>query len=563
MGGGASAQAVTLLAAISCLAVIGLRGQELSRAQILAEVPIAPLTAAIWNEDSARVKALLDSGADSNTPADGQSTTPWTWAVIAGHRESLGLMRRTAKVQPKTERVMWMALQRDDVDLVTRFLASGLDVEFRADGYTPLMAASASGYVDMMRRLLEHGAQVNSRDQFDDTALMAAVRSGRPEAVRLLIDRGATVSVRDNSQRSAVTWALREGRSDLVRLLGGTGTSPDSPPEPSVTRRPAPGSRAAIARALPLLQRSASVWNERRDCASCHHQGVIVQVTSLARRHGFTIDAALAVAQDQRLAAEFLPVEAEMRKSAATSEGVMRYSMRLAGTAPFAMAWFLAAHAQALAPTNSAYEVGAELLGRMQMPDGRWRVTAPRVPIESSDIKATAAAVRALTAYAPRNDETKARLERAGQWLLVARATTLDDLAYRLLGLQWSGTRGRPLRAARDALAGEQRPDGGWAQRQWMNTDAYATALALIALHDGGAMPPSADVYQRGVGYLLRTQHSDGSWFVPKRAPSFNRYFESGFPYGKHQFISFAATGFATIALLHEAAAAAPAADVP
>jgi hypothetical protein len=38
---------------------------------------------------------------------------------------------------------------------------------------------------------------------------------------------------------------------------------------------------------------------------------------------------------------------------------------------------------------------------------------------------------------------------------------------------------------------------------------------------------------------------------VHKRAASFNQYFESGFPYGKHQFSSFAGTAWATMALMY------------
>lgn len=48
--------------------------------------------------------------------------------------------------------------------------------------------------------------------------------------------------------------------------------------------------------------------------------------------------------------------------------------------------------------------------------------------------------------------------------------------------------------------------------------------------------------YQRGVKYLLETQEPDGSWLVHKRAVPINEYFESGFPHGKFQFISYPGT---------------------
>jgi hypothetical protein len=94
-----------------------------------------------------------------------------------------------------------------------------------------------------------------------------------------------------------------------------------------------------------------------------------------------------------------------------------------------------------------------------------------------------------------------------------------------------------------------QREGGGWAQTPHLQPDAYATATALYALHEGGGISPSHAAYQRGVKFLLDTQAADGSWHVATRAPRIQPYFESGFPYGHDQWISEWATGWATIAL--------------
>ena len=51
------------------------------------------------------------------------------------------------------------------------------------------------------------------------------------------------------------------------------------------------------------------------------------------------------------------------------------------------------------------------------------------------------------------------------------------------------------------------------------------------------------------VTFLLASQLEDGSWLVRSRSKPFQKYFESGFPHGKDQFISCAATGWAVTAL--------------
>jgi N-acyl-D-amino-acid deacylase len=62
-------------------------------------------------------------------------------------------------------------------------------------------------------------------------------------------------------------------------------------------------------------------------------------------------------------------------------------------------------------------------------------------------------------------------------------------------------------------------------------------------------MAVTSPVYQKGVDYLLRTQAADGTWHVQTRAIWLQPYFESGFPYGRDQFISVAGTAWATMAL--------------
>ena len=45
----------------------------------------------------------------------------------------------------------------------------------------------------------------------------------------------------------------------------------------------------------------------------------------------------------------------------------------------------------------------------------------------------------------------------------------------------------------------------------------------------------------------------DGSWFVNKRAVYANNYFDTGFPHGESQYISYGATCWSTMALMFAA----------
>jgi hypothetical protein len=186
-----------------------------------------------------------------------------------------------------------------------------------------------------------------------------------------------------------------------------------------------------------------------------------------------------------------------------------------------------------------------------QKKDGQWQTRVYRPPHDASHFAFTALAVRGLQIYAPRGrrQEIDKRIARARDWLVQTPAAETEDKASRLLGLRWVGAGEPTIREAADLLLHEQRPDGGWAQLPTLPSDAYATGEVLYALHEGAGIPANNPAYERGVNFLLRTQLADGSWFVPTRSFPVIESFDCGFPHGRSQFISTAATCWATMAL--------------
>jgi hypothetical protein len=170
-----------------------------------------------------------------------------------------------------------------------------------------------------------------------------------------------------------------------------------------------------------------------------------------------------------------------------------------------------------------------------------------------TDFTATALAVRSLRDFVPkeRAREIEPRYARAREWLAKTPARSTEEKTFRLLGLAWAGAAKEdpPVQQAIRTLLTDQRKDGGWGPTPALTSDAYSTGEVLVALHQAGGLSVSDPAYQRGVTFLLRMQEGDGSWFVRSRAVPFQPYFETGFPYGKDQFISAAATGWATMAL--------------
>jgi pimeloyl-ACP methyl ester carboxylesterase len=514
--------------------------------------PVPPLTVAVWNQQTEDVRRLLQDGADPNRPFGKPALTAWQVAVMVNHQPSLELFAQHGGERPKshyTPTLFKAALQRGDARLVAEFIRAGVSLWFGDAEYSPLGIAAANGYVDVMRELLDAGAYVDYQDRFGDSALMAAVRSGRVEAVRLLVSRGARTSLRDADGLTAMDWAERMGRRSVVDALL---TEHDIRP---LAKKKLKGFdpvavHPAAERGLLLLERGGSDWLERQGCASCHHQGLLVPMASVARRQGFAIDENRARAQEERLRSMVASFETVMKAAHGSDEAAVRFSLGFLGQLAAGSAFLLDA---AMAPGSARQpfeELAASVTASTQLPDGRWRVGTPRVPIQESDFQTTALMIRILK-RAPQVANTPQRIARGRAWLVSAPATTTIDKAYRLLGLHWADADRDLVKQAMDELLAAQEENGGWAQLPGLNADAYATGLALVVLHETEGLAETHTSYGRGVQFLLRTQQNDGSWFVHKRAASMNRYFETGFPHGKHQFSSFTGTAWATMALMY------------
>jgi squalene cyclase len=203
-------------------------------------------------------------------------------------------------------------------------------------------------------------------------------------------------------------------------------------------------------------------------------------------------------------------------------------------------------------PPDPATDAMARYLKFRQSANGAWPTFGGRPPIESSDIQGTATALRAIQVYMPKVQRTEydKSVQLAAEWLAQAQPKSTEDRAFQLFGLIWAGGNQEIVRKAAGDLLKEQRSDGGWAQTSSLPSDAYATGQALVALKEAGVVTPADATYNRGARFLMNTQGEDGSWYVRSRSIPFQPYFESGFPYGPDQFISAAATNWATMALL-------------
>jgi hypothetical protein len=301
-----------------------------------------------------------------------------------------------------------------------------------------------------------------------------------------------------------------------------------------------PPARTGAARALPLLAKAASGHAEQKTCFACHNQAFPLMAHRAAAARGFRVSDELFQAQAEHVAA-FLGTNRERFLKGQGTGG----ASDTAGYALFALE-------QAGYPPDEKTAAVVEYLLQTQADRDHWKTTSNRPPTEASSFATTTLAVRGLTKWATpeQKERVEKRVSAARGWFLKTHPADTEDRVFRLFGLKAAGADERDVAAAAWDLLKTQRADGGWGQLEKMPADPYATGTALVALREAGGLPATHPAYQRGVEFLLRTQLPDGSWWVRSRSKPFQPYYESGFPHEKDQFISAAATGWATTALV-------------
>src|SRR5262245_8326441 len=502
------------------------------------------------------VKLLLDRGANPNPTKNPAEPAPLAQAALAGDAESMQLLLdRGADVKEAGPPALIMAATMNCSKCVDLIVTKNLD----RSAYTiALLRAAILGDLRATRLMLDHGADVNAVDPLGRTALMYAATSDLLplDVVKLLIERGANVNARSQHAQSADTGltaldlAKMRGETPIVTLLIKSGATGAGRPTPALKPQRGNTIPNAIQHSLPLLQRTDASFITKSGCVSCHNNSLEAMAVGLARRTGFRVDEQIAA---QQVKANALFIE---RRRDSLHQG---FFAAQAGAEAFGdtfgpdfLSYILVGlEAEHYKPDLNTDAVTMYLKTR-QMPDGRWvfGARAPRPPLCSDYIGQTALSMRALQLYAPKIDKAgyEKTIQLAAAWLANVEPRTNEDQIWRLLGLAWAARDKEAIKKAQRELLAAQRSDGGWSDFASMDSNAYATGRALVALQTAG-LPVSHPAYQRGAQFLLKNQLEDGSWYVKSRAAGLQPYFGGGFPHGVDQWISAAGTSWATMAL--------------
>jgi len=182
---------------------------------------------AVVADRRSEVRDLLARGMDPNT-VDPNGDPVLLIAVRSGWDATTDmLLAAGAKVDAQNrfgDRPLMVAALNGNLAMCKKLLARG--AELSPPGWTPLIYAASNDQIDVMRYLIDAGANVNAESANGTTALMMAARGGHRQAVDLLLARGADVNHRNQNGATALSWARRGGFDGIDNALTDRGALP-------------------------------------------------------------------------------------------------------------------------------------------------------------------------------------------------------------------------------------------------------------------------------------------------------------------------------------------------
>ena len=176
---------------------------------------------AVKRDDAAAVANLLKRGFDANT-LDPKGLHGLFLAVQEPSPNVADVLIRWPKTDvefrsAKDESPLMLASLRGHLDLVKKLVERGGDVN--KSGWTPLHYAATSGHLKIMDLLLENHAYIDAESPNKTTPLMMAAQYGTAAAVRLLLEAGADATLRNELGLNAIDFANRGKRPDSAELI--------------------------------------------------------------------------------------------------------------------------------------------------------------------------------------------------------------------------------------------------------------------------------------------------------------------------------------------------------
>lgn len=172
------------------------------------------------------VRRLIQLGADLNLEND-KGSTPLYWAVRYGYPHLVEILAKEGRANVRQQRKLGLvspivlASALGFHDIVRILLENGADANVKINNdQTALHVASAEGNNDVIRVLLSEGkVDVNHADSNGNTALLFATRAANIGTMKLLVDSGANIDCKNKLSQNIWDYAMQTRDNEFLKIV--------------------------------------------------------------------------------------------------------------------------------------------------------------------------------------------------------------------------------------------------------------------------------------------------------------------------------------------------------
>jgi uncharacterized protein len=130
---------------------------------------------------------------------------------------------------PTTNDAFAQCVTEDKTEEVSLFLAAGFSPDTKDKKGVPLISIAArNGKINTLKLLLKSGAQVNLiAEDRGSTAIFDSALGRNKDIVKILIDAGADVNIQSKDGQTALVVVVGSGDEEIVEMLFKAGANPD------------------------------------------------------------------------------------------------------------------------------------------------------------------------------------------------------------------------------------------------------------------------------------------------------------------------------------------------
>jgi ankyrin repeat protein len=171
------------------------------------------------------IKMLIELGADVNGGDYGASENPLMHAARHGHLEiAQYLLENGADIEARSyegNTPLLFAAWEGQLEMIQFLIKKGADINSTNDmNWNALMQACLQGFYSLAKILVEKGSDVNLVDKEKGaTPLMLVAHSCSKQIVKLLLENGADKSAKDKKGKTAGDYALTQGCGKIAEFI--------------------------------------------------------------------------------------------------------------------------------------------------------------------------------------------------------------------------------------------------------------------------------------------------------------------------------------------------------